>query len=88
MSSVRLVSHALVAATIVLAAASPALAQGAPRVVTPAGLATPSVVRADGPQVALSSGSAFAPGARVARFKTVNSCTRDYYMIRSWMEHF
>ena len=46
------------------------------------------MVRADGPQVALSSGAAFAPGSRVARFKTVNSCTRDYYMIRSWMEHF
>ncbi len=89
MRTVRLVSHALVAGTLVLAAASPALAQGAPRVaVTPAGVASPSVVRTDGPQVALSSGSAFAPGARVARFKTVNSCTRDYYMIRSWMEHF
>jgi len=89
MRTVRLVSHALVAGTLVLAAASPALAQGAPRTgVTSTGVPTPSVVRADGPQVALSMGGAFAPGARVARFKTVNSCTRDYYMIRSWMEHF
>jgi hypothetical protein len=49
---------------------------------------TPTIVRADAGQVRLAPGSAFAPNARVARFKTVNSCTRDYYMIRSWMEHF
>ncbi len=89
MSRVRRASHALIAATIVLGAVTPAVAQAAPRaVVTPSGVAAPTVVRADGPQVALSSGAAFAPGSRVANFKTVNSCTRDYYMIRSWMEHF
>ena len=55
---------------------------------TTTAVAAPSVVRADGPQVALSSGSAFAPGSRVANFRTVNGCTRDYYMIRSWMEDF
>ncbi len=89
MRIVRLAPHALIAAAVVLAVATPAPAQPAPRAaVTPTGVAAPSVVRADGPQIALSSGAAFAPGARVARFKTVNSCTRDYYMIRSWMEHF
>nr|MCU0264292.1 hypothetical protein [Candidatus Nanopelagicales bacterium] len=89
MRTVRLATHALIAATVVAAAATPTLAQAAPRAaVTPTGLAAPSVVRADGPQVSLSSGAAFAPGSRVARFKTVNSCTRDYYMIRSWMESF
>ncbi|HYN57104.1 MAG TPA: right-handed parallel beta-helix repeat-containing protein [Motilibacterales bacterium] len=83
------VSHALIAGTIALGLAAPAVAQAAPRAaLAHPTVATPSVVRADGPQVSLSSGSAFAPGARVARFKTVNSCTRDYYMIRSWMEHF
>jgi hypothetical protein len=89
MRIVRLAPHALMAAAVVLAVATPAPAQPAPRAaMTPTGVAAPSLVRADGPQVALSSGAAFAPGARVARFKTVNSCTRDYYMIRSWMEHF
>ena len=89
MRSVRLASHALIAATIVVGAATPALAQAAPRaVVTPSGVAAPSVARTDGPQVALSSGAAFAPGSRVANFKTNNACTRDYYMIRSWMENF
>jgi hypothetical protein len=89
MRTVRLASHALIAGTITFAMAAPALAHAAPRAaVTPTGVAAPSVARADGPQVSLFSGAAFAPGARVARFKTVNSCTRDYYMIRSWMEHF
>jgi hypothetical protein len=89
MHPVHRASHALIAGTLTLALATPALAQAVPRTaVTPASVAAPSVVRADGPQVSLSSGAAFAPGARVARFKTVNPCTRDYYMIRSWMEHF
>lgn len=84
-----LVTHALIAGTITLGLAAPAVAQAAPRAaLAPTAVAAPSVVRADGPQVSLSVGAAFAPGARVARFKTVNSCTRDYYMIRSWMEHF
>jgi hypothetical protein len=89
MRAVHLALHALVGGCLVLGAATPALAHGAPpAAVTTAGVAAPSAVRADGPRVALSSGAAFAPGSRVARFKTVNRCTRDYYMIRSWMEHF
>ena len=89
MRPVRLASHALIAATITVGAVTPALAQAAPRAtVTPTGVAAPSVVRADGPQVALSSGAAFAPGSRVANYRTINACTRDYYMIRSWMENF
>ncbi len=89
MRPVRLAAHALVAASVTLGMAAPALAQVAPSAgLTRTAVAAPSVVRADGPQVALSRGADFAPGARVARFKTVNSCTRDYYMIRSWMEHF
>jgi hypothetical protein len=94
MRTVRLACHALVAGTLTLGLCAPALAQGTPRTAgTTASVAAPSVVPAgevwaSGLTVSLSRGSAFAPGARVARFKTVNSCTRDYYMIRSWMERF
>lgn len=42
----------------------------------------------DLPSVVLGKGSALAPGSRIARYRTVNPCTRDYYMLRSWMEHF
>ncbi len=89
MRTARLVTHVLVAGTLVLAAATPALAQGMPRAAgSPGTVTVPGVVSASGQQVSLSSGAAFAPGSRVARFKTVNACTRDYYMIRSWMENF
>ena len=45
MRSVRLASHVLVAATLVVAAASPALAQAVPRAaVTPSGVAAPGAV--------------------------------------------
>ena len=67
-------------------AATPTVAPAAPASVT-AAVPTGTVAQS-GVQVTLAKGSAFAPGARVARFKTVNACTRDYYMIRSWMEHF
>lgn len=49
---------------------------------------TRTILRASAVQVVLGKGSSFAPNSGVARFKTVNSCTRDYYMLRSWMEHF
>ena len=67
------------------AAASPLLAAAAP---TWWDDDAASPLRTSGVQVVLAKGSEFAPGSRVARFKTVNACTRDYYMLRSWMEQF
>jgi hypothetical protein len=69
---------------------APAVGAAAPAAGSaPAVGAAPAVgpVRA-GTVVTLGKGSAFAPGSRVATFRTVNDCTRDYYMIRSWMEQF
>lgn len=37
-------------------------------------------------RVKLGKGSALAPHSRIAGFHTLNACTRDYYLIRSWME--
>jgi hypothetical protein len=94
MRTVRRVSHALIAGALSLTLSAPTLAHAAPPAASPTTSAgAPTVakageIRASGLTVALSRGSAFAPGSRVARFRTVNSCTRDYYMIRSWMERF
>ncbi|HEX6888184.1 MAG TPA: right-handed parallel beta-helix repeat-containing protein [Candidatus Nanopelagicales bacterium] len=70
-------------------AAAPVATAAPVRAASPAAGSVPAAgpVRT-GTVVTLGKGSAFAPGARVARFTTVNDCTRDYYMIRSWMEHF
>jgi hypothetical protein len=81
----RVAVAALVTGGLTLCAlgAAPATATGTAARVVPTSLAAQS-----GVAVSIAKGSGFAPGARVARFKTVNACTRDYYLIRSWMEHF
>jgi hypothetical protein len=93
MRLLRTPTRLAITSTVALALLAPAAAVTASAAPAPAVRASsvasaPTAVRAGGPVVSLAKGSDFAPGARVARFKTVNACTRDYYMIRSWMEHF
>lgn len=41
-----------------------------------------------GLEVSVGSDSPIAPGSPIARYSTVNSCTHDSYMLRSWMQRF